>query len=202
MEKKIDIFIGGQANPTISSAYYEVALELGAKIQKREDYNMIFDGCQGLPYIVYKSLNNPLRVSIWKTVHYRSNVIQETGATVRIFQSQSEFIYNIPRLSDAMIFLKGGPSTVTEIMSIIDSKKNQEHDKPIVILNINNEWQELIQLLNTFRLENIYYVAENVTDALNYIESELFKSTSSFFRLYSQYIDRTDPIIESARNKK
>lgn len=93
--------------------------------------------------------------------------------------------------------MKGGSSTIAEILYAIDAKKNKEHDKPIVILNINNEWKELVNLLNSFNINDVYYVADNIIDALNYVESQLFNKTSSFSH-YLQFMERQEPIIENS----
>lgn len=196
MYKKINIFIGGSTNKAISESYYNVAIELGQKVNERKDYIITFDGCLGLPYLVFNELDYTSRAMICKTRYYSNDYIFQSSAIVREFKHQSDFIRSIVEISDAMIFMKGGSSTIAEIMYAIDAKKNKEHDKPIVILNINNEWEELTRLLDSFKIDdNIYYVTDNVIDALNYIETQLFSKNSSF-RHYLQFMERIEPIIE------
>ena len=91
-------------------------------------------------------------------------------ALVCTFNTQSEFIGVIPDRSDAMIFMKGGASTIAEIMHCVEAKKNGEHDKPIVILNINDEFSNVVSLLDSLDIDGTYYVTDNVLDGLNYIE--------------------------------
>ena len=95
-----------------------------------------------------------------------------------------------------MIFMKGGTSTIAEIMYAIEAKKNRQHDKPIVILNINDEWKELVNLLDSLKMFNIYYVTDNIIDALNHVETQLFDEKSSFNH-YLRYMERKEPIIET-----
>lgn len=123
---------------------------------------------------------------IYKTCYYSNDYVFKSSAIVREFRHQSDFIRSISENSDAMIFMKGGSSTIAEIMYAIDAKKNKEHDKPIVILNINNEWKELVNLLNSFNINDVYYV-----------ESQLFNKTSSFSH-YLQFMERQEPIIENS----
>lgn len=196
MFKKINIFIGGSTDKNISQSYYNVAIELGQKINERKDYLIIFDGCLGLPYLVFNELDYTSRAIIYKTCYYGNDYIFKSSAIVREFRHQSDFIRSISENSDAMIFMKGGSSTIAEIMYAIDAKKNKEHDKPIVILNVNNEWKELIDLLNSFNVDNIYYITDNVIDALNYVETQLFDKKASFNH-YLQYMERKEPIIET-----
>lgn len=196
MLKTIDIFIGGSTQPNLSQAYCDIAVELGQEINKREDYTITFDGCLGLPYLVFCQLDYTSRATIYKTRYYGNDYIFKTSAQTIDFRHQSNFIRNIPENSDAMIFMKGGTSTITEIMYAIETKKNKEHDKPIVILNINNEWQIFVNLLQSLDIDNIYYVTDNITDALNYIETQLFDKSNSFSH-YLQYMKRKNPIIKS-----
>lgn len=196
MLKTIDIFIGGSTQPNLSQAYYDIAVELGQEINKREDYTITFDGCLGLPYLVFSQLDYTSRATIYKTRYYGNDYIFKTSAKISDFRHQSNFIKTIPENSDAMIFMKGGTSTITEIMYAIETKKNKEHDKPIVILDINNEWQIFVNLLQSLDIDNIYYVTDNITDALNHIETQLFDKNNSFSH-YLQYMKRKNPIIKS-----
>ena len=195
MLKSIDIFVGGSTDPNISESYYNTAIELGQKINERGDYTITFDGCLGLPFLVFNELDCTSRATIYKTCYYSNEYIFKSSAIIHEFRHQSDFIQNIPENSDAMIFMKGGISTITEVMYAIETKKNNEHDKPIVILNINDEWNELVSLLDGLKMDNIYYITDNVTDALNYIESKLFDSKNSF-KHFLQFMERKEPIIE------
>ena len=102
-------------------------------------------------------------------------------------------------LADALIFMKGQMGTLEEIFRVINGKKNKEYDKPVVILNINHEWDNLVNLLNSCNVNEFYYVADNVVDCLNYIETSLYVETSNFYKLYveNNYIKRLTPIIET-----
>lgn len=195
MLKTINIFVGGSTDKNISEGYYNVAVELGQKINERKDYTITFDGCLGLPFLVFNELESSSRATVFKTRYYGNKYIFESHAKICDFREQSDFIRCMPEVADAMIFMKGGASTITEIMYAIDAKKNNEHDKPIVILNVNDEWIELVGLLNSLELDDIFYVTDNVTDALNYVEEQLFNESSSFYR-YTQYMERREAIIE------
>lgn len=200
MLKKINIFIGGSTDKNISQSYYNAAIELGQKINERKDYTITFDGCLGLPFLVFNELDSTSRAIIYITRYYSNDYIFKSSAIIHSFRHQSDFIRNIPENSDAMIFMKGGTSTITEIMYAIETKKNREHDKPIVILNINDEWKELVNLLDSLKLDNIYYVTDNIIDALNHVETQLFDKESSFNN-YLQYMERKGPIIETKHSR-
>lgn len=122
MERKITLFIGGSIDKTISQSYNNLAIELGKKINER-DYKIIFDGCSGLPYLVFKEINDTSRSTIWITKYYGNDYMYSTSSPIYTFDNQSDFTKAIPEASDAMIFMKGNMGTVTEIFHSIDSKK-------------------------------------------------------------------------------
>ena len=198
MDKQIDLFIAGSMDPNISKNYKQAAIELGKKINER-DYNILFDGCYGLPFLTFNELENRTRASMYWSA--RQRIPDITGTMTWELNNQAAvtraFIHN----SDACIFMKGTSGTVSELIYAIDAKKNKEHHNPIVILNINHEWDVLIHLLDTFHLEELYYVTDDVTDALNYIETSLYDKDSHFYNTWIKwnYLKRTEPIFEQTK---
>lgn len=204
MLKRINVFVGGSSDISISQNYADVALELGRKFNER-DYNIVFDGCYGLPFLAFSEINDSTNSIILRTDYYNNNYIYNTGGLLCRYRNQSEFTSHILKESDAFIFMKGKIATLSEIMYVINSKKNKEHDKPIVILNVNHEWDDLCSLLNTLEIDSIYYITDSVIDALKYMEERLFDKNSSFYKLYvnpSCYLGRSVPIIEEEFSKK
>lgn len=89
--------------------------------------------------------------------------------------------------SDAFIALPGGYGTMEEVLEIITLKQLRYHDKPIVILNINNFYDNLLeqfreaidQQFAKMVCNELYFVTEKVSEALQYIdayESPVFAS--------------------------
>ncbi len=124
MQKMINIFIGGSTNGNISENYYLAACLLEKIINERKDYGLIFDGCLGLPYISFNELEDTRRAIVFLTKYYTCDYIYNTNASILNFNNQSEFIYNITKYADAMVFMKGGASTIAEIMHLVEAKKN------------------------------------------------------------------------------
>ena len=79
--------------------------------------------------------------------------------------------------ADGFIGLPGGFGTLEELLEIITLKQLGFHEKPIVILNINGFFDNLLRQFETGFTENfvddscreLYYVAEDVEDAVEYI---------------------------------
>ena len=80
-------------------------------------------------------------------------------------------------LSDAVIALAGGFGTLEEISEMIVQKQLGYNIKPIVLLNTNNFYGNLINFFldiidNNFakkETENLYYVANSPAEAVNYL---------------------------------
>lgn len=71
------------------------------------------------------------------------------------------------------VFLKGGSGTLAELFHAIDTKKNGEHNKPILILNLKNQWDELINLLKPLELSNLYEVMHTPQEIMKYINEHI-----------------------------
>lgn len=69
MYEKIKLFIGGSTNVS-SKSYALFAKELGEVINER-DYNIIFDGCFGYPYLVYNEIDDLERSVVYYNDLYR-----------------------------------------------------------------------------------------------------------------------------------
>ena len=81
--------------------------------------------------------------------------------------------------SDAFIALPGGYGTLEEILEIITLKQLKYHNKPIVILNINHFYDNLLDQFATFicqqfakpECRELYFVTGDIAAALDYIDA-------------------------------
>ena len=82
-----------------------------------------------------------------------------------------------------IIFLPGGLGTIDEIFTSIESKRANEHDNDIIIVNFNNYYDDLIKQLNKMYKEKfadsynkeLYYIADNIDEVISYIEEECMR---------------------------
>ncbi len=80
--------------------------------------------------------------------------------------------------SDGCIALPGGIGTLEELLEIITWKQLGLYDKPVIILNVNGYYDDLLQMLDKAVRENfmreqhrkIYQVATSPEEALNLLE--------------------------------
>ena len=100
---------------------------------------------------------------------------------LHITQDMNERKQMMNDLSDAFIIFPGGCGTYDEFFDVFTWAKLGFHNKPIIILNLNNYYQPLIQLLqhteqqgfmNNWDME-LFHVADNIEDCIR-----LLKSTS------------------------
>lgn len=96
----------------------------------------------------------------------------------------------LAEISDVFIAMPGGFGTLDEIFDVITLKQLGYHSKPIIFLNTNGFYDNLILFFETLYKEkvakseyrNIYYIAKNVDDAFNYIDNYIVeKGISKWF---------------------
>ncbi len=80
-------------------------------------------------------------------------------------------------ISDAFIALPGGFGTLEEIIEVITLKQLKQHDKPIVFINTNGYYNNLVSFFATIFHENfapgshrdVFAVVGSAAEALEYI---------------------------------
>lgn len=104
-----------------------------------------------------------------------------------IFEDCDKFIYTksmderknlFLEKSDAFIITPGGIGTLDEFFEIWTLKKLKQHNKPIIILNINNFFDEMINMINEMNKKEfipsealeLYKIANTIEEAINFLE--------------------------------
>lgn len=81
--------------------------------------------------------------------------------------------------SEAFIMTPGGIGTFEEFFEILTLKQLGRHNKPIVVLNINDYYKNILDMIDravkeefmTEHSKTLFYVSEDIDDALDYIEN-------------------------------
>lgn len=161
--------------------YTEPAVEFG-KLLVQQGYRFVYGGSE---------------VGLMKVV---ADIVEETGGSIvavstTIFQSVcrtgvsevfltgsiSERKNVMLRESDAVVALSGGTGTLDEVTEIIELRKNNAHDKPVVFINTGGFWNGLKIQLETMEqegflfkpLHELLYFAESPQDAISYLNKHL-----------------------------
>ncbi len=82
-------------------------------------------------------------------------------------------------ISDAFIALPGGFGTLEEVLEVLTLRQLSYHTKPVVFINTNNFFKYLIKQFEVSFSElfakeiyrELYFIAENANEALQYIEN-------------------------------
>jgi len=112
-----------------------------------------------------------------------------------LYDNCTEFIYTetmrerkklLEEKSDAFIISPGGVGTLDEFFEIFTLKQLSRHDKPIAIYNVNNFYNELINMMEkainehfmTEKNRNLYFISNNPQEITDYITNYVPEETS------------------------
>lgn len=178
MIKTVCVF--SSSSSAVNSAYRDTAIDLGKRLGQ-EGFGLIFGGADvGLMGVVARTAqNHGARVT---------GVIPESMVEKGIaYQKADELIVSnnlrdrkeiIESKSDAFVALPGGFGTLEEIMEMLTLKQLQLHNKPIVFINTNSYYDNLMAQFETGYQENfakkeykeLYYISKSADAAVDYIK--------------------------------
>jgi len=171
MKKKI--FIGCSSSNDIPQKYIDDCRKLLEEIFKKENdlvFGTSINGLMGLSYNI--ALNNNREVTAVCPEVYRAD-LDDVECIEILTNSISERTDKLIELCDILIFLPGGIGTIYELLAAIESKRNNEYDKPIIIYNSHGYYNEWLKLMSKIYDENFSKnIAQNnyiVTDSINEI---------------------------------
>ncbi|MDQ2086928.1 TIGR00730 family Rossman fold protein [Herbivorax sp. ANBcel31] len=164
----------------IDKAYFDVAYKLGCQIAKRGDTFLFGAGMIGLMGETARAVheNNGKVVGIIpKALNISGIVYERCDELIETFDMRERKAIMDER-SDAFIALPGGFGTLEELLEIITLKQLGYHNKPIVILNVNNYYDYILKQFDKIidesfaksECKELYFVTENVSEAIEYID--------------------------------
>ena len=175
--KNICVYCSSSRN--IDKKYFYVAKELGEKIAKN-GLGLVYGGStlglMGEVALNAQKCGAPVLGIVPEKI-YNTTIEFPKDIELVITKDMRERKKTMELKSDAFIAMPGGFGTLEEVSEIIVSKQLGYHYKPIVFLSVNGYYNKLFELFENFYSENfaqgnckeIYYKADNVDDALNYI---------------------------------
>ncbi len=191
MKKNICVFCS--SSDVIDRVYFEAAEKLALKIAENNK-TFVFGGSNvGLMRRMAEviSKNNGFSIGIIPQKILDSNLgcklVDELIVTKDMYTRKAK----LADYADAFVALPGGFGTLEELSEVITHKQLAYHNKPIVILNINGFYNNLISFFETLYTEKvakadyrkIYYLANTVDDAFEYIENyKPEKQVSKWFK--------------------
>lgn len=181
--KTICVFCSSSDN--VGRRYFDSSRELGAAIAKK-GYTLLYGGANvGLMgALANAAKENSGRVTgIIPQKICDKGIAHENIDELIVTKTMQERKAQMEKRSDAFITLPGGFGTLEETLEILTLRQLKYHQKPVVFLNIGGFYNHLVDHFEMLYKEqyareeyrNLYHLAENPPDALNYIKN--FKAT-------------------------
>ena len=174
------LFIGCASSKDIPEKYFKDCEKLLETLFK-DNNDLIFGaynkGIMGLAYNIAKE--NKRHITGICTEVYKNDLkeldLNKEGLTDTISERTMKLIDD----SDAIIILPGGIGTMQELFTAIECKRSKEFDKPIIIFNSSNYFDELLIALEKIydekftkkEVADCYYVSKNIEDILDYLNN-------------------------------
>lgn len=166
---------------SLDNIYFENARMLGNEIASRKDIFLFGGGLTGLMGTCAKAVheNGGKVVGIIPEALNVEGIVYTACDELHVTTGMRERKALMDHKSDAFIALPGGYGTLEELLEIITLKQLRYHNKPVVILNTNNYYNELLLLFDKMINENfakseckdLYFVTKDVCECLDYIDS-------------------------------
>lgn len=178
MLKNVCVF--ASSSDKLDEIFYKDASELGALLGK-SGMNIVYGGSRlGMMYACAKGVkdNGGKVIAVMPERLYDFGVgNREDCDEFYLTSGMRERKAKMDELSDAVIAIAGGFGTLEEISEMIVQKQLGYNSKPIVILNTNGFYDDLIRFFETIISRNfakaqtrdLYYIASTPTDVLEFL---------------------------------
>ena len=181
-----NVCVFASSSNKLEQAFYNDAEKLGELLAKN-GYNIVYGGSRlGMMYACARAVKQNggkiLGVMPQKLVEFgvaNPNDCDEFFETVGMRERKAKMDAN----SDAVIALAGGFGTLEEISEMIVQKQLGYNSKPIILLNTNGFYDNLITFFetimkNSFAKETareLYFIASTPEDAIKYLNNYIPK---------------------------
>lgn len=172
----MNVFIGCSSRDDIDNIYKENAIQL-ANYLSRNHYDLICGGTHGVMKILQDIFTQNNRTTQLMGVNNYFK-IDEKLPNAYNYDTIKERKHQLIQKANLILFLPGGFGTLDEIFTSIESKRAQEHNHPIVIININHYYDNLLKQLEIMYQEQFasnhdqsyYHITTNIEETIKYIE--------------------------------
>lgn len=181
MDKKKTICVYCSSSNNLDEKFYKVSQELGERLALN-GYNMVYGGTTvGMMGVI---ANNALKNGA-EVIGVIPERIAEFGlkhpalAKVIITKDMRERKATMEKYADIFVAMPGGFGTFEEIFEIIVAKQLNYHNKPIVFVNFDGYYDNMLKMFDTVyenrfakeEMKSLYFVANNLDDMFDYIKS-------------------------------
>ena len=176
----MNLFIACSSSNNIDSKYLEDSYLLLKELLKDNDlvYGAYNNGIMKVAYDLAKSYNRKIVAITTNNYEDELNDIdcEYKQCTDNIYRRSEALIEQ----SDIIVILPGGIGTITELISSIETMRNSEFNKPILIYNMYGFFDEFLEFM-----DKIYKLQfSNMKDKLHY---QIFDSKDELIKCINDY---------------
>ncbi|MBR4448095.1 TIGR00730 family Rossman fold protein [Methanobrevibacter sp.] len=171
----MNICFYGSGSRKIDEIYTDKAYELGCKLAK-EGHTLVFGGGDtGMMGACAKGVHDNDGTSIGIAPEWMRNFepLCENCSEFIYVDSMDERKQKFFDNSDAFIISPGGIGTLDEFFQIITLKKLKQHDKEIIIFNIDHFFDKMLEMIDEMDEKGFLYKQEDLFKIANSID-EIF----------------------------
>ncbi|MCF6242545.1 MAG: TIGR00730 family Rossman fold protein [Bacteroidales bacterium] len=177
------------SSDVIDKVYNDNALELAELIIK-EGMQLVNGGSKvGLMGIMARRVKElgGSSIGIIPQLIYDKGLACYSTENLIITKDMRERKEKLSAYADAFIALPGGFGTLEELLEVMTLKQLEVHQKPIVIMNINGFYNQLLKQFEVFYENNfarsdykrLYYTAHTAKEAIGYIKNYRYEKLES-----------------------
>ena len=175
-----NICVFASSSQNLEPIYYKDASILG-ELMGRNDMNIVYGGSRlGMMYACaskVKEFGGNIIGIMPQRLYNMGYGNEEDCKEFIITSGMRERKAKMDELSDGVVALAGGFGTLEEISEMIVQKQLGYNTKPIVFLNTNGFYDNLIKFFDNIitsnfakqKTNNLYYIASTPEDAINYL---------------------------------
>lgn len=177
----MNIFVGCSSRDTDNRKYNELAIAIGAFIITGK-HNYVFGGCEyGLMGKIYSIVSESpsSKVIVCMSDAYAHQLEGLKYDELNLFSTMAQRKEDLIKKADVILFIPGGIGTLDEMITAIETKRCGEHNKPIIIANVNGYFDSILQMIEkTFEEKfadsesrNLYQVAKTLDETLAFLRA-------------------------------
>lgn len=169
------------SSPNAPSAYFTEAAILGRGLAERR-IGLVFGGghvgLMGCTADAVMQSGGNVRGIIPRFLEAREAAHRDI-TELHVVETMHERKMLLTDWADAFVILPGGFGTLDELMEIITWKHLGNHSKPIILLNVDGFWNQLLEFFSRIADENMvgsgyekyYSICQSATEVLDLIDS-------------------------------
>ncbi len=168
------IFVGCSSRNIGNPDYDRVADTIGEWIAAN-GHEFVFGGCgEGLMGRIFNKVKGRSKVYATQAKVYQDELEGLAADEIHVIDTINQRKDYYAQLADVLVYIPGGIGTLDELISGIETRRCGEHTKPLIIVNENNFFGPLLEMLEKIYGENLasesvkkyYYVADSVESAV------------------------------------